>query len=177
MFGFLFKNRFDLDKPLTLLGKYYFDIQNKLSKKGYNIFEENDNDLTYFKDSYADSTEEFSGWLNVRVMCNVKYLENPNYDHVIFSAGKIFFDESESVIDNIINEITFGKCIVNKKKKLYDYNSDAYLKVNKYYDDYYDRWYCEIDYIAKNLKERYTVKPKSKINYDDILKKELKNLK
>jgi hypothetical protein len=46
--------RIDLDKPLTLLGHYYYDVQDKVYRSAYSIYEDVDWGLYYYRNDEED---------------------------------------------------------------------------------------------------------------------------
>ena len=148
--------RCNLAKPLTLLDKPYLKVLDRIyHKEPYAISEENDDRLIYYLDSDADWTEEFAVILNIRVYNTIRYLATPKYDHVIYAAGKIYNDEDEKFIDNVISVVKDGKTKVRSRKRdedfdLYWYNERIQIRIEKYYDDFHERWYCDIEYILLN---------------------------
>ena len=160
--------RCNLAKPLTLLDKPYLKVLDRIyHKEPYAISEENDDRLIYYLDSDADWTEEFAGILNIRVYNTVRYLATPKYDHVIYAAGKIYNDESEKFIDSVISAVVNGKTKVHNRRRdenfdLYWYNDKIHLRIEKYYDEIYERWFCDIEYILLNPTHYSIVKVSNK---------------
>jgi hypothetical protein len=46
--------RIDLDKPLTLLGHYYYDVHDKVYRSAYSIYEHVDWGLYYYRNDEED---------------------------------------------------------------------------------------------------------------------------
>lgn len=157
MFGFLFKNRFKLDQPLTLLDKYYMDVYNKVSTSGpYWISEDGSGYLEYYHGDDADPTKEFAGVFDVRVHNFVEYIENDKYDNRIFAAGKIYRDKDERFIDSILSDLAKGKVAVKGPKgKVIDgwywYDDKIQLHLEKEYDDSPNHEYWKAIITYKHL--------------------------
>lgn len=155
MFDFLFKKkRFKLDEPLTLLDKYYMDIEDRINnKEPYTISADGPGYLEYYRDSDADWTEEFSGVFDVEVYNFIEYIENEKYDNVIYKAGKIYCDKDEEFIDSILNEISNGKAPVkdshgNIVMGWYWYNDKIQMCLQKKYDanPRHEHWRAVVSY-------------------------------
>jgi hypothetical protein len=141
MFNFLFKKRYKLDEPLTLLDRNYLEIYDRIcNKEPYWISEDGGGYLEYYHNKDADSTKEFSGIFDVRVHNFVEYVDNEKYDNTIFAAGKIYSDKDESFIDKILHNVIKYKQIVRTSKghqveDWYWYNDKIQIKVEKEYDN------------------------------------------
>ena len=46
--------RIDLDKPLTLLGHYYYDVYDKVYRSAYSIYDDADWGLYYYRNDEED---------------------------------------------------------------------------------------------------------------------------
>lgn len=175
MFGFLFKKKFKLDEPLTLLDQYYVDVYDKiLTKSPYCISEEGDGYLEYYNGDDADWEKEFSGLFDINVMNFVKYIENEKYDNAIYAAGKIYSDKDEKYIDSLISKLTrFLTPVTTSKGSFiedwYWYNDKIQMCVEK---DYINRpnheyWRVIVTYrLLEPTPSKFYLKEKKKQKKD-----------
>lgn len=172
MFDFLFKKRFKLDEPLTLLDQYYMDVYDKVMKRGpYWVSEDTGNYFEYYHADDADWRKEFSGLFDVPVHNFVEWVENDKYDNRIYAAGKIYRDKDEKFINNILKEAVKGKASVKDSRgkivaDWYWYNDKIQMSIEKEYDDTpnHEYWKAIITYRHLELTPRkeYIEKKKSK---------------
>ena len=54
--------RIDLDKPMTLLGHYYYDVQDKVYHSAYSIYDDVDWGLYWDRSGDGDPGVEVCGW-------------------------------------------------------------------------------------------------------------------
>lgn len=183
MFDFLFKKRFKVDKPLTLLDKYYMDVYDKVCSGPYWISEDGPGYLEYYNGADADSTKEFAGLFDVKVHNFVEYIENDKYDNRIVAAGKIYRDKNEKFIDSILADLAKGKEPVKGSKGknvkgLYWYDDKIQMQLEKDFDDNpnHEYWRAIITYIhleptpRESYKKRKTKQKGSQRVMDDIEK-------
>lgn len=152
--AFFKDRRTDLDKPLTLLGKNYYNVRDKVYSSRYEPGEV-DGGLEYSRYDEEDSNVKSCIWLTVKIINTIGFHEE---DELIHRAGKRYIDEDENFADEIIRAATAGLTRVRGKEgTYYHYDDETYLRVEKYYDSIDERWIVEVEYIrhkpAKKKKE------------------------
>ena len=159
MFDFLFKKKYKLDEPLTLLDQYYPEVYDKVMSGGpYGASADSGNYFEYYHADDADWRKEFSGLFDIPVHNFVEWVENEKYDNRIYAAGKIYRDKDEKFIDNILHDLSKGKTPVrDSKRKIVDgwywYNDKIQMCLEKDYDDNpnHEYWMAKITYRLLEL--------------------------
>ena len=57
--------RIDLDKPMTLLGHYYYDVQDKVYHSAYSIYDDVDWGLYYYRNDEEDPGVQVCQWESI----------------------------------------------------------------------------------------------------------------
>jgi hypothetical protein len=154
MFGFLFKKRYKLDEPLTLLDQYFPEVSDKVMKRGpYWVSEDSGNYFEYYHADDADWKKEFSGLFDIPVHNFVEWIENDKYDNRIFAAGKIYRDKDERFINNILFNLSRDKVAVRDSRgqiidSWYWYDDKIQMCLEKEYDNNpnHKYWVAKITY-------------------------------
>lgn len=155
--------RINLDKPLTLLGHYYYDVCDMVYKSPYGIYDDVDWGIYYYSSREDDSGRLECPWESIKIISTVIHDDND----MVLRAGKIYLDNDKRFVDELIAGITAGKHRVRRKvcyphyeqdehDVYYHYNDDVWLRVRKEYDEYECIWKAEIEYILhKSAKSKF----------------------
>ena len=162
----------DLDRPLTLLGHYYYDVLDKVYKSRYAIYDEVDWGLHYNSYDEEDPGVTECVWETIKIISTVIHDDND----MVLRAGRIYLDHDKDFIDELIDNVTDGKKRIRRKVHYphyapdehdfyYHYNDEVYLRVRKEYDKYEDNWRAEIEYILrKPVKGKFQSTPKRTVS-------------
>lgn len=153
---FLGIRRIDLDRPLTLLGHYYFDVRDKVYHSCYAIYDEVDWGLYYNSYDEEDPGVTECAWETIKIISTVIHDDND----MVLRAGRIYLDQDKDFIDELIASVVEGKKRVRRKVHYphyepdeddiyYHYDDDVYLRVRKEYDEYEGTWKAEVEYILR----------------------------
>ena len=148
--------RIDLDKPLTLLGHYYYDVHDKVYRSAYSIYEDVDWGLYYYRNDEEDPGVLVCQWESIKIISTVIHDDND----MVLRAGKIYIDKDRNFVDDVIAAVTAGKRKICRKVRYqhyepdehdvyYHYSDDVYLRVRKEYDKFEENWKAEIEYILR----------------------------
>lgn len=166
--------RIDLDKPMTLLGHYYYDVQDKVYHSAYSIYDDVDWGLYYYRNDEEDPGVQVCQWESIKIISTVIHDDND----MVLRAGKIYIDKDKNFVDEVIAGVTSGKNKMRRKVRYphyeadeldvyYHYNDDVCLRVRKEYDKYERNWKAEVEYIlCKPAKAKFPV-PKRRAVSDD----------
>ena len=146
--------RIDLDKPMTLLGHYYYDVQDKVYHSAYSIYDDVDWGLYYYRNDEEDPGVQVCQWESIKIISTVIHDDND----MVLRAGKIYIDKDKNFVDEVIAGVTSGKNKMRRKVRYphyeadeldvyYHYNNDVCLRVRKEYDKYERNWKAEVEYI------------------------------
>lgn len=164
----------DPDKPLTLLGQYYYDVQDKIYQGRFGIDSDVDWGIDYYNYDEEDPNVLECVWETRRILCTVRHDNND----IVVRAGKIYYDKSEKFIDQIISNVTAGKSKVRGRLRYfhydpdtdgghYHYDDDIYLRVYKEYDKYAELWHVEVEYIYhKPTKSKFPTGDRRSVSED-----------
>ena len=170
-FGF---RRIDLDKPMTLLGHYYYDVQDKVYHSAYSIYDDVDWGLYYFRNDDEDPGVQVCQWESIKIISTVIHDDND----MVLRAGKIYIDKDKNFVDEVIAGVTSGKNKMRRKVRYphyeadeldvyYHYNNDVCLRVRKEYDKYERNWKAEVEYIlCKPAKAKFPVPQRRAVSDD-----------
>ena len=157
--------RIDLDKPLTLLGHYYYDVHDKVYRSAYSIYDDVDRGLYYYRNDEEDSGVQVCQWESIKIISTVIHDDND----MVLRAGKIYIDKDRNFVDNVIAAVTSGKRRIRRKvcyqhydpdelDVYYHYSDEVYLRVRKEYDKFECNWKAEVEYIlCKPAKTKFPV--------------------
>ena len=183
MFDFLFKKRYKLDEPITLLDRYFPDVCDKVLTRGpYWVSKDSDDYFEYYHGDDADWKKEFSGLFDIPVYNFVKWIENDKYDNRIYAAGKIYRDKDENFINNILNNLSKGKVAVRDSRgqvisDSYWYNDKIQMFLEKEYDNNpnHEYWVAKITYrlLEPTPSKWYLDKQKKKQNGQERIKSDI----
>lgn len=148
--------RIDLDKPLTLLGHYYYDVHDKVYRSAYSIYDDIDWGLYYYRNDEEDPGVQVCQWESIKIISTVIHDNND----MVLRAGKIYIDKDRNFVDDVIAAVTAGKRRVRRKVRYqhyepdeldvyYHYSDEVYLRVRKEYDKFERNWKAEIEYILR----------------------------
>jgi hypothetical protein len=179
--------RIDLDKPMTLLGHYYYDVQDKVYHSAYSIYDDVDWGLYYYRNDEEDPGVQVCQWESIKIISTVIHDDND----MVLRAGKIYIDKDKNFVDEVIAGVTSGKNKMRRKVRYphyeadeldvyYHYNDDVCLRVRKEYDKYERNWKAEVEYIlCKPAKAKFPVPHRRAVSDDRtrILDDVSKNLK
>ena len=166
--------RIDLDKPLTLLGHYYYDVRDKVYHSAYSIYDDVDWGLYYYRNDEEDPGALVCQWESIKIISTVIHDDND----MVLRAGKIYIDKDKNFVDTVIAGVTAGKRKVHRKIRYphyepdeldvyYRYNDDVFLRVRKEYDKFERNWKAEIEYIlGKPAKAKFPVPHRRTISDD-----------
>ena len=166
--------RIDLDKPMTLLGHYYYDVQDKVYHSAYSIYDDVDWGLYYYRNDEEDPGVQVCQWESIKIISTVIHDDND----MVLRAGKIYIDKDKNFVDEVIAGVTSGKNKMRRKVRYphyeadeldvyYHYNDDVCLRVRKEYDKYERNWKAEVEYIlCKPAKSKFPF-PKRRAVSDD----------
>lgn len=170
-FGF---RRINLDKPMTLLGHYYYDVQDKVYHSAYSIYDDVDWGLYYYRNDEEDPGVQVCQWESIKIISTVIHDDND----MVLRAGKIYIDKDKNFVDEVIAGVTFGKNKMRRKVRYphyeadeldvyYHYNNDVCLRVRKEYDKYERNWKAEVEYIlCKPAKAKFPVPQRRAVSDD-----------
>jgi hypothetical protein len=170
-FGF---RRIDLDKPMTLLGHYYYDVQDKVYHSAYSINDDVDWGLYYYRNDEEDPGVQVCQWESIKIISTVIHDDND----MVLRAGKIYIDKDKNFVDEVIAGVTSGKNKMRRKVRYphyeadeldvyYHYNDDVCLRVRKEYDKYERNWKAEVEYIlCKPAKAKFPVPQRRAVSDD-----------
>jgi hypothetical protein len=143
--GFFGIRRIQLDKPLTLLGHYYYKVLDKIANGYYSEVEDVDWGVNYIRNDEEDRNVTVCQWETIKIMHTIRHDETDS----VVAAGRIYIDKDESFLDDIIRKVTLGKKRVHGKidyrhhgmydiddEQYYHYDDDVYLLVYKETDAY-----------------------------------------
>ena len=157
--------RIDLDKPLTLLGHYYYDVRDKVYHSAYSIYDDVDWGLYYYRNDEEDPGALVCQWESIKIISTVIHDDND----MVLRAGKIYIDKDKNFVDKVIAGVTAGKRQVHRKIRYphyepdeldvyYHYSDEVYLRVRKEYDKFECNWKAEVEYIlCKPAKAKFPV--------------------
>ena len=189
MFGFLFKKRYKLDEPLTLLDQYYMDVYDRImTKSPYLVSDDGGGYFEYYNSDDADSIKEFSGIFDVPVHNFIQWVDNEKYDNRIYAAGKIYRDKDERFINNILYNLSRDKVAVRDSRgqivdSWYWYDDKVQMCLEKEYDKNpnHEYWVAKITYRLLELTpskwyldEQKNKSKKKKQNGQDRIKFDIK---
>ena len=154
MFSFLFKKKFEPDKPLSLLDKDYRKFYDYLNHNGkYHTSTEYVGYLDYYHRDDVNIDKPYGGILDVGVYNFVEYIENEKYDNRIYAAGKIYRDKDERFINNILYNLSRDKVAVRDSNgqivdSWYWYDDKIQMCLEKEYDNNpnHEYWVARITY-------------------------------
>ena len=166
--------RIDLDKPMTLLGHYYYDVQDKVYHSAYSIYDDVDWGLYYYRNDEEDPGVQVCQWESIKIISTVIHDDND----MVLRAGKIYIDKDKNFVDEVIAEVTSGKNKMRRKVRYphyeadeldvyYHYNDDVCLRVRKEYDKYERNWKAEVEYIlCRPAKAKFPVPQRRAVSDD-----------
>lgn len=166
--------RIDLDKPMTLLGHYYYDVQDKVYHSAYSIYDDVDWGLYYYRNDEEDPGVQVCQWESIKIISTVIHDDND----MVLRAGKIYIDKDKNFVDEVIAGVTAGKRKMRRKVRYqhyeadeldvyYHYNDDVCLRVRKEYDKYERNWKAEVEYIlCKPAKAKFPVPQRRAVSDD-----------
>ena len=166
--------RMDLDRPLTLLGHYYYDVRDKVYHSAYSIYDDIDWGLYYYRNDEEDPGALVCQWESIKIISTVIHDDND----MVLRAGKIYIDKDKNFVDTVIAGVTAGKRKVHRKIRYphyepdeqdvyYSYNDDVFLRVRKEYDKFERNWKAEIEYIlGKPAKAKFPVPHRRTVSDD-----------
>lgn len=166
--------RIDLDKPITLLGHYYYDVQDKVYHSAYSIYDDVDWGLYYYRNDEEDPGVQVCQWESIKIISTVIHDDND----MVLRAGKIYIDKDKNFVDEVIAGVTSGKNKMRRKVRYphyeadeldvyYHYNNDVCLRVRKEYDKYERNWKAEVEYIlCKPSKAKFPVPQRRAVSDD-----------
>ena len=166
--------RIDLDKPLTLLGHYYYDVHDKVNRSAYSIYEDVDWGLYYYRNDEEDPGVQVCQWESIKIISTVIHDDND----MVLRAGKIYIDKDRNFVDDVIAAVTAGKRKICRKVRYqhyepdehdvyYHYSDDVYLRVRKEYDKFEENWKAEIEYILRRpAKAKFAVPHRRTLSED-----------
>lgn len=166
--------RIDLDKPMTLLGHYYYDVQDKVYHSAYSIYDDVDWGLYYYRNDEEDPGVQVCQWESIKIISTVIHDDND----MVLRAGKIYIDKDKNFVDEVIAGVTSGKNKMRRKVRYphyeadeldvyYHYNDDVCLRVRKEYDKYERNWKAEVEYIlCKPTKAKFPVPQRRAVSDD-----------
>ena len=166
--------RIDLDKPMTLLGHYYYDVQDKVYHSAYNIYDDVDWGLYYYRNDEEDPGVQVCQWESIKIISTVIHDDND----MVLRAGKIYIDKDKNFVDEVIAGVTSGKNKMRRKVRYphyetdeldvyYHYNDDVCIRVRKEYDKYERNWKAEVEYIlCKPAKAKFPVPQRRAVSDD-----------
>ena len=164
----------DLDRPLTLLGHYYYDVRDKVYHSAYSIYDDVDWGLYYYRNDEEDPGVLVCQWESIKIISTVIHDDND----MVLRAGKIYIDKDKNFVDEVIAGVTAGKRKVHRKIRYphyepdeldvyYRYNDDVFLRVRKEYDKFERNWKAEIEYIlGKPAKAKFPVPHRRTVSDD-----------
>ena len=166
--------RIDLDKPMTLLGHYYYDVQDKVYHSAYSIYDDVDWGLYYYRNDEEDPGVQVCQWESIKIISTVIHDDND----MVLRAGKIYIDKDKNFVDEVIAGVTSGKNKMRRKVRYphyeadeldvyYHYNDNVCLRVRKEYDKYERNWKAEVEYIlCKPAKAKFPVPQRRTVSDD-----------
>ena len=166
--------RMDLDRPLTLLGHYYYDVRDKVYHSAYSIYDDVDWGLYYYRNDEEDPGALVCQWESIKIISTVIHDDND----MVLRAGKIYIDKDKNFVDMVIAGVTAGKRKVHRKIRYphyepdeldvyFRYNDDVFLRVRKEYDKFERNWKAEIEYIlGKPAKAKFPVPHRRTVSDD-----------
>lgn len=166
--------RIDLDKPMTLLGHYYYDVQDKVYHSAYSIYDDVDWGLYYYRNDEEDPGVQVCQWESIKIISTVIHDDND----MVLRAGKIYIDKDKNFVDEVIAGVTSGKNKMRRKVRYphyetdeldvyYHYNDDVCIRVRKEYDKYERNWKAEVEYIlCKPAKAKFPVPQRRAVSDD-----------
>ena len=122
--------RIDLDKPLTLLGHYYYDVHEKVYRSAYSIYDDVDWGIYYYRNDEEDPGVQVCQWESIKIISTVIHDDND----MVLRAGKIYIDKDKNFVDEVIAGVTAGKRRVHRKIRYQHYETDE-LDVYYHYSD------------------------------------------
>jgi hypothetical protein len=166
--------RIDLDKPMTLLGHYYYDVQDKVYHSTYSIYDDVDWGLYYYRNDEEDPGVQVCQWESIKIISTVIHDDND----MVLRAGKIYIDKDKNFVDEVIAGVTSGKNKMRRKVRYphyeadeldvyYHYNDDVCIRVRKEYDKYERNWKAEVEYIlCRPAKAKFPVPQRRAVSDD-----------
>lgn len=166
--------RINLDQPLSLLGKYYHKVMDKVYASPYGIEEDIDWGVMYYKFDEENPNVQVCAWETRKIVHTIKHDEK----HRVVAAGRCYIDKDKDFLEGIVKKVTAGKRRIYGKvdychygrydssgEEYYSYNDDVYILV--YRDSYaYDHGHCVfIEYVLRDkpeIKARRTGKKSSR---------------
>ena len=166
--------RIDIDKPMTLLGHYYYDVQDKVYHSAYSIYDDVDWGLYYYRNDEEDPGVQVCQWESIKIISTVIHDDND----MVLRAGKIYIDKDKNFVDEVIAGVTSGKNKMRRKVRYphyeadeldvyYHYNDDVCLRVRKEYDKYERNWKAEVeDILCRPAKAKFPVPQRRAVSDD-----------
>ena len=159
---------------MTLLGHYYYDVQDKVYHSAYSIYDDVDWGLYYYRNDEEDPGVQVCQWESIKIISTVIHDDND----MVLRAGKIYIDKDKNFVNEVIAGVTSGKNKMRRKVRYphyeadeldvyYHYNDDVCLRVRKEYDKYERNWKAEVEYIlCKPAKAKFPVPQRRAVSDD-----------
>lgn len=168
--GFFGIRRIVLDKPLTLLGQYYYKVLDKIAQGYYSEVEDVDWGVNYIRNDEEDRNVNVCQWETIKIMHTIRHDETDK----IVAAGRIYIDKDKSFLEDIVRKVTSGRRRVHGKvnyrhfglyddseEEYYHYNDDMYILVYRESDAYDYGHSVTIEYVLRDMvkKDRRSKSP------------------
>lgn len=157
--GFFGIRRILLDKPLSLLGQYYYKVLDKVYASAYGIQEDIDWGVAYYSYKEEDPNVIVCQWESIKIMHTIKHDESDR----IVAAGRIYIDKEKAFLEEIVKKVTSGRRRVYGKvdyrhfgmydeseEEYYHYNDDMYILVYRDSDAYDYGHSVTIEYVLRD---------------------------
>lgn len=156
--GFFGIRRIHLDKPLSLLGQYYYKVLDKIYSSPYGLEEDVDWGVIYYSYAEEDPSVIICQWETIKIMQTVLHDES---DQVV-AAGRIYIDQDDCFLDNIAASVTSGKRRVHGRvhyrhlgmygddEQYYYLNDDMYLLIARESGTYEQGHSLIVQYVLRN---------------------------
>ena len=153
--------RIVLDKPLTLLGQDSNKVLNKISaSRDFSWEEDMDREVRYTRNDEEDRNVYVCQWETVKIIHTFKFDESEK----VVSAGRIYIDQDDAFLDDIVRKVTSGLKRVYGKVNYrhfgfhdpddeiyYRYNDDVYLMVYRESGEFDHGKSLRVEYVLKDI--------------------------
>ena len=161
--GFFGIRRIDLDKPLTLLGQYYYKVLDKIYSSAYGLEEDIDWGQMYYSYEEDDPNVVVCQWESRKILHTIKHDDE---DRVV-AAGRVYIDQDIDFLEKLVRKAVSGRRRVYGKVDYFHYGryDDAEEEYYQYSDEIYIMVYREsgafeqghsvtIEYVLKDSARR-----------------------
>ena len=157
--GFFGIPRIKLDSPLSLLGKDFNKVMDKVYASPYGIEEDIEWGMMYYRYDEEDPNTEVCAWETRKILHTLKH---DNDDRVV-AAGKVYIDKDKEFLEKLARKAVSGRRRIYGKvdychygrygdldEEYYQYDDDIYIMVFRESGAYDHGHSVTIEYVLKD---------------------------